>query len=57
MSTGIFEFGWFGFGYRGAGAQGNLFPSLCAGPVRFSWCRGLLADALKRAVGGINVTK
>jgi hypothetical protein len=28
--------------YVGAGAQGNLFPALCLGFVRFSWCHGSL---------------
>lgn len=47
VNTQIIEWGWFGFGRVGTGVQGNLFPSLCMGFVRFSWCKGHLADALK----------
>ncbi len=50
MKTTIQEWGWFGFGYVGSGAQGNMFPALCLGVVRLSWVKGTLADAIKKAV-------
>jgi len=46
MRTIIFEFGWFGFAYL----RTSLFPSICLGPVRVSWVRGTLAEAIKAAI-------
>lgn len=47
IRTIITEFGWFGFGRL----RTSLFPGYCLGPVRISWARGSVADAIKAAIG------
>jgi hypothetical protein len=49
--TWVLEWGWCGLGYVGRGQQGNLFPAICLGVVRFSWCRGSLMDELASLMG------